>query len=104
MFPKTEMCVSLQQKAGKDYFISLTENHITKNKCSCKTSKPFLSNKVQFSKRIKLAEEDDTLTTIEVEVAIELNDSFTNAAINSEVWELLTCVKKQRATYFKSYC
>ena len=79
-------CVSLQQRARKDYFTSLTENHITtKYKFFWKTVEPFLSNKVQFSERIKLAEEDDTLITIEEEVAMKLNDSFTNAVINSGV-------------------
>ena len=49
------------RKAEKDYFASLSEKHITANKCFWKDVKPFLSNKVQSSERIELAEEDDTL-------------------------------------------
>ena len=45
------------------------------------TFKPFLSNRVQSSERIKLAEEDDTLITNEDEVAMKLNDFFSNVAI-----------------------
>ena len=41
-----------------------------------------MSNKAQFSERIKLAEEDDTLITSEEEVAMKLNDFFSNAVIN----------------------
>ena len=75
-------CVSLLRQAKKDYFASLSEKHITENKCFWKTVKPFLSNKVQISERIKLAEEGDTLITNEEEVAMKLSDFFSNAVIN----------------------
>ena len=65
-------CVPLLRKEKKDYFTSLNEKHITENKCLWGTVKLFLSNKVQFSERMKLCEEDDTL--IKEEVAMELND------------------------------
>ena len=42
-------------------------------KCFWKTLKPFLSDKVQFYERIKLAE-DDTPITSEKEVSMKLND------------------------------
>ena len=41
------------EKQKKDYFTILNEKHITENKCFWKTVKPFLSNKVQSSERIK---------------------------------------------------
>ena len=41
-----------------------------------------MSNRVQPSERIKLAEEDDTLITKEEEVALKLNYIFLNAVIN----------------------
>ena len=41
-----------------------------------------MSNRVQSSERIKLAEEDDTLITKEEEVALKLNYIFLNAVIN----------------------
>ena len=45
----------------------------------------FLSNKIQSSERIELAEEDDSLITNEEEVAMELNNFFSNAVINLKV-------------------
>ena len=45
----------------------------------------FLSNKIQSSGRIELAEEDDSLITNEEEVAMELNNFFSNAVINLKV-------------------
>ena len=60
-FVNKEISASLPWKANKDYFTSLNEKHVTENKYFWKTVQPFLSNKVQSSKRIKLAEEDDTL-------------------------------------------
>ena len=41
-----------------------------------------MSNRVQSSERIKLAEEDDTLITKEEEVALKLNYIFLNAVTN----------------------
>ena len=64
----------------KDYFTSLNEKHVTENKCSWKTVKPFLSNKVQ-SEIIKIAEEDDTLVANGEEVAMNLDDFLSNAVI-----------------------
>lgn len=43
-------------------------------KCFWKTLKPFLSDKVQFYEKIKVAEEDDTPITSEKEVSMKLND------------------------------
>ena len=43
--------------------------------------KSFLSNRLQCSKRIKLAEKDDTLETNKEELAMKLNDLFSNAVI-----------------------
>ena len=45
----------------------------------------FLSNKIQSSERIELVEEDDCLITNEEEVAMELNNFFSNAVINLKV-------------------
>ena len=45
----------------------------------------FLSNKIQSSERIELAEEDDSLITNEEEVAMELNNFLSNAVINLKV-------------------
>ena len=44
-----------------------------------------MSNKVQSSERIKLAEEDDTLITNEEEVAMGLNDFFSNVVVNLKI-------------------
>ena len=46
------------------------------------TVKTFLSNIVQSSERIKLAEEDDTLITNDAEVVMKLSNFFSNVAIN----------------------
>ena len=45
----------------------------------------FLSNKIKSSERIELAEEDDSSITNEEEVAMELNNFFSNAVINLKV-------------------
>ena len=58
---------------------------MTENKCFWKTVKPFLSNSVQSSERIKLTEEADTIITNEEEVAMGLNYFFSNAAINLKI-------------------
>ena len=71
------------RKEKKGYFTSLNEEHIIENKCFWETVKPFLSNKVQSSERMKLCEENDTL--IKEEVAMELNDFFSNAVINLKI-------------------
>ena len=42
-------------------------------KCFWKTLKPFLSDKVQFYEKIKVAEEDTPITS-EKEVSMKLND------------------------------
>ena len=63
-------------------FNRLNEKHIAENKWFWKTLKPFLSNKEQFFEGIKLAKEDDTLIKNEVEVAMGLNNFFSNAVIN----------------------
>ena len=44
-----------------------------------------MSNKVQSSEKISPAEEDDTLITNEEEVAMELNDFFSNVIINLKI-------------------
>ena len=44
-----------------------------------------MSNRVQSSERIKLAEEDNTLITNEEEVAMKLNDFFSNTLINLKI-------------------
>ena len=71
------MCIT---SSKNDHFTSLNEKHITENKCFCKTVKPFLSSKVQ-SEIKKIAEEDDTLVANGEEVAMNLNDFFSNAVI-----------------------
>ena len=78
-------CVLLLQKAKKYYFTSLDEKHTTENKCFWKIINPFLSNKVQSSKKIKFAKEDSTLLTNEVDVAMKLNNFFWNAVINLKI-------------------
>ena len=45
----------------------------------------YLSNKVQSSQRIKLAQEDDTLITNEEEIEMRLNNFFSNAVINLKI-------------------
>ena len=55
---------------------TLNEKHITEDKCFWKIVKPFHVKNVQSSERIKLAEENDTLITNEMEVAMKLNDFF----------------------------
>ena len=57
------LCVSLLRKSKKDYFSNLNEKQITDNKSFWKTVKPFLSNKVQFSERINLTDENDSSVT-----------------------------------------
>ena len=52
------------------------------------TDKFFLSNRLKSSERITLSEEDDTLTANEEEVAMELNDFFSNAVINIKILSL----------------
>ena len=47
-----------------------------------------MSNRLQSSERITLSEEDDTLTANEEEVAMELNDFFSNAIINIKILSL----------------
>ena len=58
-----KLCVTAT-KSKKIYFTDLNKKHITENKCFCKTVKPSLPNKLQSSERIKIAKEDDTLTTV----------------------------------------
>ena len=60
------------------------KNTQLKTNVSRKLLSLFLSNKVQSSERIKLAEED-TLITHEEEVAMKLNDFFSNAVINLKI-------------------
>ena len=55
--------VSLLRKSKKDYFSKLNKKQITDNKRFWKTVKPFLSNKVQFSERINLTDENDSSVT-----------------------------------------
>ena len=61
---------------------------------SGKLFKPFLSNKAQYSERIKLAEEDNTLTTNEEQVAMDLNNFFLNAVINLKIRRIFTLCQK----------
>ena len=72
-------------KARKDYFTSLNEKIITENKCLWKTVKLIISSKVQSSERIKFAEDDDSLIANEEEVAMKLNDFFSNFQINLKI-------------------
>ena len=44
-----------------------------------------MSNKVKSSERIKLAKEDDTLTTNEEEVTMKLKDFYSNVVINFKI-------------------
>lgn len=81
----------------KDYFTSLTENHITENKCFSENLKLFLSNKRQSSERIKLTEKDNTLITNGEKVAMKLSGFFSN-------WEFWSFVRKNRPSYFENYC
>ena len=94
------------EKREKDYFTSLNEKHRTGNKIFWKTVKPFFSKKVQSSERIKLAEEDNTLITNEDEVAIKLNDFFSNAVINLKIpkFENFDRLSENRSSYFESFC
>ena len=47
-----------------------------------------MSNRLKSSERITLSEEDDTLTANEEEVAMELNNFFSNAVINIKILSL----------------
>ena len=47
-----------------------------------------MSNRLKSSERITLSEEDDTLTANEEEVAMELNDFFSNVVINIKILSL----------------
>ena len=58
---------------------------MSENKWLWKTGKSFLSNKIQSSERIKLAEEDDTLITNDEEVAMKLNDFFSNVIMDLKI-------------------
>ena len=69
----------------KSYFTSFNETHITESKCFCKTVTPFLSNKVQSSKRRKPSEEDEALITNEEEVAMKLSDFFSDDVVNLKI-------------------
>ena len=69
----------------KKYFVSLNEKYITENKCFWKTDKPFLSNKLQSSERIKLTKEYSTLIISEEELAMKHKVFFSSAVINIKI-------------------
>ena len=73
---------SLLRKSKKDYSSNLNEKQIADNKRFWKTVKPFLSNKVQYSERINLTEENDSLVTDCGKFAKELN-SFSSSVLKN---------------------
>ena len=70
-------CVSLLQKAKKEYFSSLNINKVVDNKSFWKIVKPFLSNKAISSEKITIIDEVE-LVTDEQKVANTLNDFFSS--------------------------
>ena len=76
------LCLSLIRKSKKDYSSNLNEKQIADNKRFWKTVKPFLSNKVQYSERINLTEENDSLVTDRGKFAKELN-SFSSSVLKN---------------------
>ena len=80
--------VSLLQKTKKDYFTKLNEKHIIENICLWKAVKFFSSNKLQSSEKMKFPKENNTLITNEEDVAVEINNIFSNAVINLKTPEL----------------
>ena len=76
------LCLSLIRKSKKDYSSNLNEKQIADNKRFWKTVKPFLSNKVQYSERINLTEENDSLVTDCGKFAKELN-SFSSSVLKN---------------------
>lgn len=58
-------CVTLLGKAKKDYYGSLDEKHATDNKTFWKTVKPFLSDKMVNSPKIKLVETNEIINNEE---------------------------------------
>ena len=60
-----------------------------------------MSNKLQTSEKIKLAEEDDTLTKDDVEVAVKVIDFFSNAVIK---FLLKCCILKFRSLRIVILC
>ena len=70
-------CVSLLQKAKKEYFSSLNINKVVDNKSFWKIVKTFLSNKAISSEKITLIDEVELITD-EQKVASTLNDFFSS--------------------------
>ena len=70
-------CVSLLQKAKKEFFSTSNINKVVDNKSFRAIVKPFLSNKTISSEKIALID-DDELITDEQKVANSLNDFFSS--------------------------
>ena len=69
------LCVSILRKAKREYFNKMNKNNITDNKKFWKTVKPYLSNKVRTTDKIKLVENGEIITN-DQEVADILNEFF----------------------------
>ena len=78
------MCI-LATKSKKRYFTSLNKKYITENKCLWKTVRPLLSNKVRSFERIKHERGWCPTNKNEEEVAINLNDYFSNTVIHGKI-------------------
>ena len=70
-------CVHLVSKSKREYYGNLNEKNVIDNKTSCKTVKPFLSNKTTNHSKITL--NDYT------KVAETLNSFFTEAVLNLKI-------------------
>ena len=81
-------CVSLLQKAKKEYFSSLNINKVVDNKSFWKIVKPFLSNKAISSEKITIIVEVE-LVTDEQKVANTLNDFFSSIVTSLNLPESL---------------
>ena len=54
--------MSILRKAKREYFNKMNRNNITDNKKFWKTVKPYLSNKVRTTDKIKLVENEEIIT------------------------------------------
>ena len=88
-------CISLLQKAKKEYFSLLNINKVVDNKSIWKIVKPFLSNKVISSEKITLIDEVELITD-EQKVANILNDFFSSIVTSLKKYLLLLLFAKIR--------
>ena len=72
-------CVSLLQKAKKDYFLTLSVNNVADKRLFWKTVKWFLFNKAISSWKMTLIDNDECITDGQ-EVTDTLNDLFSSIA------------------------